>query len=103
MTLEKGGDFLESNALRIHVNDNVVIATRSITKGEPVLVKGGLEQPLPAAEDIEAGHKIAIIPIPSGGVVFRYGEPIVQATRAISRGEWVHVHNTQPIPGDLKE
>jgi hypothetical protein len=30
--------------------------------------------------------------------VIRYGEPIVRATREIGKGEWVHVHNTQPIP-----
>jgi hypothetical protein len=61
------------------------------------------EQLFEAAEDIELGHKIALVPIATGEKVFRYGEPIVQATRAIGRGEWVHVHNTQPVPGDLKE
>lgn len=94
---------MKSNALRINSNDNVVIATACVAKGEQVIIKGVSEQPLVAAENVEAGHKIALTPIPSGGKVFRYGEPILEATRAIARGEWVHVHNTQPIPGDLKE
>jgi altronate hydrolase len=94
---------LKINALRISPKDNVVIATISIAKGEAVTIKEGLDQPLVAVEDIEAGHKIALAPIAADGFVFRYGEPIIQATRSIGRGEWVHVHNTQPIPGDLKE
>ena len=58
---------------------------------------------LKAAEDIEAGHKIALASMAVGDKVYRYGEPIVEATAAVEPGQWVHVHNTQPIPGDLEE
>jgi len=92
---------MESNALKINENDNVAIAAQLIGKGDEVIVNG--ERLFEAAEDIELGHKIALVPIAAGEKVFRYGEPIVQSTRAIGRGEWVHVHNTQPVPGDLKE
>lgn len=92
---------MKSNALRIDDNDNVAIATQSIKKGDLVIVSG--EALFEAAEDIEPGHKVALVPIVTGENVFRYGEPIVQATRDIGRGEWVHVHNTQPVPGDLKQ
>ncbi len=92
---------MKSNALKVSENDNVAIAAQPIGKGDQVVVNG--EQLFEAAEDIELGHKIALVPIATGEKVFRYGEPIVQATRAIGRGEWVHVHNTQPVPGDLKE
>lgn len=92
---------MKSNALKVSENDNVAIAAQLIGKGDQVVVNG--EQLFEAAEDIELGHKIALVPIATGEKVFRYGEPIVQATRAIGRGEWVHVHNTQPVPGDLKE
>ena len=88
---------MKNNALKINDNDNVAVATQLITKGSPVIVNG--EQLLDAAEDIQPGHKIALVPVPSGDKVFRYGEPIVEATRDIGRGEWVHVHNTRPIPG----
>ena len=88
---------MKSNALKINQNDNVVVATQPISKGSPVVVNE--QQLFDTAEDIEAGHKIALAPIASGERVFRYGEPIVEATQAIAQGEWVHVHNTQPIPG----
>jgi len=88
---------MKNNALKINDNDSVAVATQLIMKGSPVIVNG--EQLLDAAEDIQPGHKIALVPVPSGDKVFRYGEPIVEATRDIGRGEWVHVHNTRPIPG----
>jgi altronate hydrolase len=56
-----------------------------------------------AAEDIEAGHKIALVSIGVGEAVYRYGEAIVEATQAIAQGQWIHVHNTQPIPDHLEE
>lgn len=88
-----------NNALKINEQDNVVIATRDIKEGEAVVVGG--EKILDAAGDVEAGHKIALTAMKTGEKVFRYGEPIVEATREISPGEWVHVHNTQPIPGEM--
>jgi hypothetical protein len=92
---------MKNTALKISENDNVVIATQPISKGDDVVVNG--ERLFEAAEDIQAGHKIALVPLDAGENVIRYGEPIVQATRAIGRSEWVHVHNTQPVPGDLQE
>jgi altronate hydrolase len=92
---------LKNNALKINEKDNVAIAVHNVAKGEAVVVDG--QNLLEAAEDIEAGHKIALSAVVAGEKIFRYGEPIVEATCAIRPGEWVHVHNTQPIPGDLKE
>lgn len=92
---------MKSNALKIDGKDNVAIATQPIGKGEAVVVNG--EAVCHAVEDIALGHKVALAPISSGDAVFRYGEAIVQATHDIGRGEWVHVHNTQPILGDLRE
>jgi len=89
---------MKSNALKVNQNDNVAVATELIRKGSPVVVNG--ERLFDAAEDIEAGHKTALVPTAPGERVFRYGEPIVEATQAIGQGEWVHVHNTRPIPAD---
>ena len=86
---------MNNNALKVNPRDNVVIATRQITKGEDIVVDG--EKLLSAAEDVAASHKIALIDIKTGGAVIRYGEPIIQARDEIRRGQWVHVHNTQPI------
>ena len=92
---------MTSNAIKISKEDNVVIATQPISKGDDVVANG--ERLFEAAEEIQAGHKIAVVPLDADEKVIRYGEPILQTTRAIGRGEWVHVHNTQPVPGDLQE
>jgi len=86
---------MKDNALKVNPRDNVVIAIRQITKGEDVVVDG--VKLLSAAEDVAASHKIALTDIKAGGVILRYGEPIVQARDDIGKGRWVHVHNTQPI------
>ena len=91
---------MKNNAVKINEKDNVAIAMHDVAKDEAVIVDG--QNLLVAIEDIEAGHKVALSAIASGEKVYRYGEPIIEATRAISQGEWVHVHNTQPIPGDVK-
>jgi altronate hydrolase len=92
---------MKNNALRINDIDNVVIAISDIKKGAAVVING--ESLFETAEDIAAGHKIALTQIQAEGKVFRYGEAIVQATQPIARGEWVHVHNTKPIPGEMTE
>lgn len=91
-----GADIMKNNALKMNQNDNVVITIRPVKKGSPVVVEK--QQLFNTTEDIDLGHKIALVPIASGGKVFRYGEPIVETTRDIKQGEWVHVHNTKPIP-----
>lgn len=90
---------MKNNALRINPTDNVIIALQSLKKGDTVILDN--EKSFEMMEDIQAGHKIAMENIASGAKVYRYGEPIVEATRTINRGEWVHVHNTRPIPGDI--
>jgi altronate dehydratase len=92
---------MKNTALKIDATDNVVVALQSLKKGEPVVVDGQVL--LDVAEDVAAGHKIALSAIRSGGIVVRYGEPIVEATRDIGEGEWIHVHNTRPIPGGTRE
>ena len=87
---------MKNNALKMNDNDNFVIAIQPIANGDPVMV--GEQQLCNAAENIDLAHKIALVPIASGEKVFRYGEPIVEATRNVKQGEWVHVHNTRPIP-----
>lgn len=86
---------MTGNALKIDDKDNVAVATQPIARGEAVIVNGALI--CNAAEDIRASHKVALVAIPAGGKVIRYGEVIVVATRPIACGGWVHIHNTQPI------
>ena len=75
-------------AIRIHPDDNVAVALEDIRKGETVLN-------VTAAEDIARGHKIALCPIPAGGAVVKYGNPIGLAKADIPAGAWAHVHNVR--------
>ena len=86
---------MDDNALKINEKDNVIIATRDIAEDESVITGGS--RLFPAAEAVAAGHKIALVAIPVGENVIRYGEPIVCAVEPIHPGQWVHTHNTKPI------
>jgi len=76
---------VKNNALKVNEKDNVAIATQFILAGSQVIVDG--EQLFTAAEDIQPGHKIALVPLQLGESVLRYGEPIVQTIRAMGQGE----------------
>jgi altronate hydrolase len=74
--------------LRLHPNDDVVIARRQLVAGTPVPGEGitviGLVPP---------GHKLAARAIRAGGAVRRYNQIIGFAKRDIQPGEHVHLHN----------
>jgi altronate hydrolase len=80
----------ETEAIRLHPADNVVVAGRQIAEGQLLHVAG---QEVRAVQAVSAGHKIALCPIDAGSVVLRYGESIGVARRRIERGEHVHGHN----------
>lgn len=75
-------------AIRLHANDNVVIAAGRIPAGSPV--KG---EALTALEPIPSGHKLATRFIAAGEPVLKYGQVIGSATRDIPAGAHVHVQN----------
>jgi len=74
--------------IRLHPNDDVVIARVEIPTG--TLLAG---EKLRAAARIPAGHKLAVRDIAAGQPVKRYDQIIGFATCAIKAGEHVHVHN----------
>lgn len=77
-----------SAAIRLHPDDNIVIALKDLETGARL---PDLDQPLP--QQVARGHKIAIRDIALGEKVVRYGQTIGVATSAIAPGEHVHVHN----------
>jgi altronate hydrolase len=79
------------NALRIDPQDNVVTLLCPIARGGTVVWAGG--GPLDANQDVPAGHKVAIEPIPAGEIIRKYGHPIGAAAEAIAPGDHVHTHN----------
>ena len=90
--------------LKINDNDNVVVALQTIPAGEAISVEvDGTTQEISAAEEIPAGHKMAIAPIAKGGEVIKYGYRIGNAKEDIQVGRWIHTHNVGTALGDLLE
>ncbi|MFX1311515.1 MAG: UxaA family hydrolase [Promethearchaeota archaeon] len=42
---------------------------------------------------IPLGHKFALVNIPKGEYIIKYGEIIGVATEDIKKGDWIHTHN----------
>lgn len=70
--------------------DTVAIARTPLARGQRIRVKG-IEIAL--RDDVPAGHKIALEPIPGGGAILRYGQVMGRASRAIAPGDHVHTGN----------
>jgi altronate dehydratase small subunit len=81
--------------------DNVAtILSNDIKKGMVVPVEvGEKELKVKVASDIPYGHKVAIKPIKSGEIVYKYGLSIGKATQDIEIGEHVHLQNIEPLRG----
>lgn len=77
-----------SPVLRLHPNDDVVIARRQLVSGTPLPGEGVTVIGL-----VPAGHKVAARAIRAGAAVRRYNQIIGFATRDIRAGEHVHLHN----------
>ena len=74
-------------ALRLHVDDDVLIATRQLLPGE------ALEAGLVVREMIPPGHKVAARALGRGAEIRRYGQIIGAALADIEAGRHVHAHN----------
>lgn len=77
-------------AIRVTPNDDVAVAVRALPAGTVVDVDGAC---VTLAEDVPAGHKIALRPLAAGEAVRKYGYAIGAATAPIAPGAWVHAHN----------
>jgi altronate hydrolase len=80
----------ENSVILLHARDNVAIARVRLDDGQSVEAGGSA---VITREPIAAGHKVALRAIQAGEAVYRYGNVIGFATRAIKAGEHVHVHN----------
>ncbi|MCW4037396.1 MAG: UxaA family hydrolase [Candidatus Bathyarchaeota archaeon] len=81
-------------ALIIHFQDNVATVTEDVDVGDHI--SATLErdvQPVEAKEKIPFGFKVALTDIPKGDMVYKYGELVGKASKPISMGQLVHIHN----------
>lgn len=89
-------------ALKVHDGDNVAtIFAEGVRDGSRVEVrdKAGRTEVLTVYGNVPYGHKIALLDIDAGDRIVKYGEEIGVASRAICKGEYVHVHNLDSMRG----
>jgi altronate hydrolase len=77
-----------SPVIRIHAQDNVVIARQQLLGGTVLASEGVTVSGL-----VPPGHKVATRDIAQGQPVRRYDQIIGVATQAIAAGQHVHTHN----------
>jgi galactarate dehydratase len=73
----------EAVFIRTNPEDNVAIAATGAKAGQTAC--GVI-----LLEDIPPGHKAALVPIPRGGKILRYGVVIGYAREDIGAGRWIH-------------
>jgi altronate hydrolase len=83
----------ETPILRLHRDDNIAIAKRTIRPGTVIDEVGAPS--VTVGERVEIGHKVALVPIARGTPVRKYGQIIGYATADIQPGEWVHTQNVE--------
>ncbi|MBC5785980.1 altronate dehydratase [Ramlibacter sp. USB13] len=74
--------------IRLHPNDNVVVARTEVGIGTPVPSEG-----FTSRSQVPAGHKIAARPIQAGEAILKYNVCIGFAAVDIAPGTYVHSHN----------
>ena len=89
------------NFIKIHENDNVVVALNTIPAGTTITL--GENKAVTSNMEIPAGHKMAITDMAEGVQVIKYGYPIGFTKEAVVCGDWIHVHNLKTGLGDLLE
>lgn len=77
-----------SSVIRLHANDDVLIATRQLLPGESMA-----SEHLTVRDPIPPGHKVAARDIHAGAPVRRYSQIIGFALHNIFAGQHVHAHN----------
>jgi altronate hydrolase len=75
------------NTLRLHEDDNVVLATAALEIGADI------GSGVATLERIPARHKVSITDIEKGGAIRKYGQIIGFAAENIGAGRQVHDHN----------
>lgn len=78
--------------LRLHANDNIAIAKKSVRTGDTFQLAPDDEE-ITVGQSVGLGHKLAIQPIAKGDPVYKFGQMIGYAQADIAVGDWVHSHN----------
>lgn len=82
--------------IQINEKDNVLVVLQEIAAGTEL-------EGVKALEVIPAGHKMALVDIPKGKEVIKYGFRIGLAREDIKAGSWIHTHNLGTALGEILE
>ena len=96
---EMKGEPMLKKGMQLHPKDNVMVVLEAVKAGDTVAIQPG-DGTLVVREDINFGHKLALVDIGPGDVVVKYGNPMGKAEKAISKGFHVHVHNISGLRVD---
>ena len=77
---------LKPLTIRMHDSDNVAIVANDGGLPAGTALPSGLV----LRDKVPQGHKVALVDLPAGGAVLRYGIPIGYAISDIPAGSWVH-------------
>lgn len=84
----------------IDPKDNVATAIVDLDSGDSM--QDGTRSVVLAC-DIHFGHKFALVDVPDGEYIVKYGAPIGRATVPIRSGDHVHVHNVLDIVDEVRK
>ena len=89
-----------TDAIQINENDNVATALRDLQPAEAISVKSKDENKQIVVSDlIRYGHKFSLSEIEKGEHIIKYGEVIGIASKKVTKGTHVHIHNVMSLRG----
>lgn len=91
---------MTKRALLMNDKDNVVTVIDAVEAGDEVAIgrkDGTAVGTLVALEPAERYHKLAFVDIAVDELITKYGQTIGRATKNITRGSYVHVHNIESV------
>ncbi len=80
----------ETAVIHLSARDNIAIARAPLAAGQKVRLEG---REITLLDAVPMGHKLALVAVPAGGDIVRYGQIMGRARMAIEPGRHVHVHN----------
>ena len=79
--------------------DNVgVVVIEKITQNQDCncwIMENDKSVKIQSKNDIQLGHKIAMVDLNEGDTILKYGHDIGKVIKSIKKGEHVHVHNVK--------
>ena len=91
-----GTDTLEWSFLKIHPDDNVLVALKDLSAGSPVLFNG---YSFDLVEDVRAKHKFFLKDMRADDEVIMYGTLVGKVQCSVRKGQVMTTHNTRHASG----